>query len=210
MKRAPLPLAGLLTTLAITLPVAAPLADDTVYVPPMRGAPTVRVGGGSRGDAQSDATLQLYAPAQIAYTATPSPTLYWSLSPGGGELDLVITEQRAPEPLLEMTLPANFAPGLQGIELGAHGIRLAPGVAYRWSVTYMPGSGGEQFASGMVQYQPRTAAGEGVEAVRELAGSGYWYDAFALAQQGAADPALAALAARLVVEAGVGGASDSP
>lgn len=54
-------------------------ADSLIYVPPRRGAPKTRVGGGTRSGGQP-LHLALLAPEHTGLTRSASPTLYWWLS----------------------------------------------------------------------------------------------------------------------------------
>jgi hypothetical protein len=51
-----------------------------VYTPPMRGAPTRRVGGATRGIGDEDIFVAVLAPESTGLTSSASPTLYWFVS----------------------------------------------------------------------------------------------------------------------------------
>lgn len=115
--------------------IAAP-----VYKPPLRGAPGGRVGGGTRGPAGRDVfVLSVLAPDHSAQTVSEQPTLYWYIS---GEtslpVEIAIVDPNGTEPLLEKTLPTPVTRGVHRINLAEYGVKLAPNVAYRWSVTVVP------------------------------------------------------------------------
>ena len=111
-----------------------------VYKPPLRGAPGGRVGGGTRGASARDMfVLSALVPDDSGLTVSEQPSLYWFISSVTTlPVEVAITDPRATQPLLEIRLPAPVQPGMHRIKLTDHGISLAPGVAYRWSVTVIP------------------------------------------------------------------------
>jgi Domain of Unknown Function (DUF928) len=114
--------------------VAAPAP---VYKPPLRGAPAGRVGGGTRSGSVRDIfVLSALVPEDTGLTVSEQPLLYWFISTATAlPVEVAISDPRATQPLLEVRLPSPVQPGLHRIKLADHGVRLAPGVAYRWSVT---------------------------------------------------------------------------
>jgi hypothetical protein len=49
-------------------------------------------------------------------------------------VDIILTDRQSVKPLLETRLPPPLQPGIQLVRLADYNIRLAPGVAYKWSV----------------------------------------------------------------------------
>ena len=80
--------------------------------------------------------LSALVPADSGLTISEQPALYWFIS-GATTLpvEVTISDPRAVQPLLETRLPGPVQPGVHRIKLADHGVRLAPGVAYQWSVT---------------------------------------------------------------------------
>jgi Domain of Unknown Function (DUF928) len=112
-------------------------APAPVYKPPLLGAPAGRVGGGTRGGSARDIfVLSALVPEDTGLTVSEQPSLYWFISSATAlPVEVAISDPRATQPVLETRLPSPVQPGLHRIRLADHGVRLAPGVAYRWSVT---------------------------------------------------------------------------
>ena len=111
-----------------------------VYKPPLRGAPGGRVGGGTRGTSARDVfVLSALAPDHMGLTASEQPSLYWFISTGTSlPVEIAITDPQGVKPLLESRLTGAVERGVHRIDLAEHGVRLEPGVPYRWSVTVIP------------------------------------------------------------------------
>src|SRR4029453_6708944 len=112
-------------------------ATAPVYKPPLRGAPSGRVGGGTRsGSARDMFVLSALVPDDNGLTMSEQPALYWFISNATTlPVEVAISDPRATQPVLETRLPSPVQPGVHRIKLADHGVRLAPGVAYRWSVS---------------------------------------------------------------------------
>jgi len=172
-----------------------------VYVPPRRGAPLTRVGGGTRGGVGGQPFVTVIAPEHSGLSGDQQPRLYWYLSKESRtrfEFDLI--NDRETEPILEVTSDRNMPPGFNYIDLAEHGITLERGISYQWSVALVQDSDQRStdiVSSGRVEYvepsaglQAQLGVADQVDAVRILAGQGYWYDAFSrLSELIAANPA---------------------
>jgi hypothetical protein len=114
-------------------------APPVVYRPPLRGAPGGRVGGGTRGTGNVF-VLSALAPDHMALTASEQPSLYWFISAATSlPIELAVMDpQGGVKPLFERRLSGPIGNGVHRIDLAELGVRLAPGVAYRWSVTVIP------------------------------------------------------------------------
>ncbi|HSF01684.1 MAG TPA: DUF928 domain-containing protein, partial [Solirubrobacterales bacterium] len=111
------------------------LASAPVYKPPLRGAPRGRIGGGTRGVGTETLVLSVLAPDHPGQTASEQPSLYWYISsPTAFPVELTLMDPRGTDPLLEAKVPGPIKAGLQRFDLAAHGVRLEPGVPYRWYV----------------------------------------------------------------------------
>jgi len=118
----------------VAAPAAAPL-----YKPPLRGAPGGRIGGGTRGTGGEMIALSVLAPDHSGQTISEQPSLYWFISTATSlPVEVALMDPRAIEPLLEARLTGPVQAGLQRIDLARYGIRLAPGVPYRWYVAVVP------------------------------------------------------------------------
>jgi hypothetical protein len=160
-----------------------------VYIPPQRGAPLVRVDAGVRGAGGEQPYVAVISPEHTGYTSTPQPSLYWYVS---GDMrtrfEFALVNNQAIEPIVEVVTEEAIAKGIHSINLADHGITLAPGISYQWSVALVPDAGkrsSDIVSSGRVEYVPLTAAqgaaidhADADEAVSIYARNGYWYDAF--------------------------------
>lgn len=153
-----------------------------------------------------------------AVTGVSRPTLYWYvLSPLHLPVSLTISEQGRSEPVVDHELPIPSNPGFQQIDLARYGVRLSPGVEYRWYVSVMPDkkSRSKDIVAGATI---RFVDGAAKEA---------WYDelhrAYRQYQADPADEAASRALAQLLMEAGwpfaqaettyraeAGGAADRP
>lgn len=161
-----------------------------IYKPPPRGAPGGRVGGGTRGTGRETFVLSVLAPADTGLTTSQQPTLYWFISTStSSPVELTVTDPRATQPLLETRIPGPVVPGVHRIRLADHGIRLAPGVPYRWFVAVVPDAGRRSrdvLAGGTIEFTEPPAdvkttlsGAQKAERPAIYAASGFWYDAVA-------------------------------
>jgi Domain of Unknown Function (DUF928) len=109
--------------------------DMPVYQPPPRGAPGGRVGGSSRGLEDRLPVLSVLAPDHTGLTVQEQPFLYWYLSKSTTyPVELTIIDDQSIQPLIERRISGPIQPGVQRVRLADYGMRLSPGVPYRWSV----------------------------------------------------------------------------
>ncbi len=163
-------------------------ADDMpVYKPSQRGAPGGRVGGSTRGIGMMP-ILSALAPDHTGLTVHEQPSLYWYLAGTTTyPVELTISEERAIQPLLETRMSAPIQPGVQRVRLADFGVRLSPGVPYRWFIALVvdPDSRSrDNIAGGMIE---RIALSRALRAKLDGAGktkaasiyaeAGLWYDA---------------------------------
>ena len=159
------------------------------YKPPVRGVPSAasRVGGGTRGTKGQAFVLNALAPSHVANTMRTQPTLYWFSSRIlSSAVEVVIADQEAIDPLLEVTLSPPITAGIQAVSLHERGVELKPGVDYQWYVAIVLDpqhrskdiiAGGDirlTPASGALQEKLEGAGDEELPAL--LAESGLWYD----------------------------------
>lgn len=145
------------------------------------------MGGGARGAGGTDASLLTLVPEQVALTTKEQPSLFWFQSkPARAKLELTLIEPGKPKPLLTLGSPA-VKPGIHRIRLTNHGVKLAPDVAYKWTVSLVPDPANRSLdtvASGMVKrIQPTKeltqalAAASVADRPALYAQAGIWYDA---------------------------------
>ena len=161
-----------------------------LFIPPQVGRPTTRlVGGGSRGT-ESIIELSALTPEQAGLTVQEQPSLFWYLSETTTyDLELIVSVDRAPQPLLVTRLRPPARPGIQRVRLTDYHVRLEPGVTYRWFVALIPDlehRSKDIIAGGGVERIPlsdalRTRLGqaEAERAPHLYAEAGLWYDALA-------------------------------
>ncbi len=164
-------------------------APAPAYVPPLRGAPSRRVGGSSRGAEQSLPRIYVVAPDHIGLTTAEQPVLYWFISkPTQVKLEITLIDESGEKPMLELPLGQVAGPAIHALDLARHGIRLSPGVEYQWTVTLVTDPAdrsGDVISGGAIKRvdmpaelrdalktNPAPAAQAGIYA-RE----GIWYDA---------------------------------
>lgn len=159
-----------------------------VYRPPLRGAPTRRVGGATRGDQEWDLVLSVLAPEQTGLTARASPDLYWYLSrPDRRPAVFALIRDDRVEPVVEVTLTDGPAGGVAKVALAELGVRLEPGVLYEWSIALVtdPEARSKDVVSSATLLRRELGADlrhnlEGADFRTKAAlyaGAGYWYDA---------------------------------
>src|SRR3954464_13273604 len=110
MKRFQL-IAGLVC-LCLAAPLAAQEPDDSPeYVPPPRGAPTGRIGGGTRG--LQALPLTALAPNHAGLTISAQPVLYY-YTPAAARPRLVLrpASDTTAQPLAALELPATRGGGI--------------------------------------------------------------------------------------------------
>ena len=156
-----------------------------VYSPPRRATPRAMVSGGLRGTRGLPKPLAL-VPAHVALTSSSSPSLFWwigAVPPEGTTVTLTVTTDDEPEPLAEVALAPPRSSGIQRVRLGDHGVELAPGVEYEWSIAL--GSDPEshaddQIANGYItRVDDPNARVDAPRNATSLAAAGLWYDALA-------------------------------
>ncbi|MEA3193409.1 MAG: hypothetical protein QOD26_1742 [Betaproteobacteria bacterium] len=167
------------TSLCLVLPAGAQQGEEPEYNPPARGAPSGRVGGGTRG--LRVLPLAALAPDHTGLTISAQPALYYFLPASSG---VRVAVRLAGDPNAQPLLEKDFAPpaksGIQRLELKALGVTLAPGVEYRWTV-----SDARTSSTGMIRRidpsQDLARKLNGVPTGRSrytlLAREGVWYDA---------------------------------
>jgi hypothetical protein len=175
-------------------------AEVPVYYPPFRGAPSRSVSGGTRGPASDLLVLAALAPEHIGLTTREQPVLYWYLSKTAAiRLEFTLNQEGVFEPLLEISLDAPTAAGIQALSLADHGIRLEPGKTYQWFVALIPDPehrSQDILASGAIQriipsadLSQKLAGTDASRLVFTYAEADIWYDAVeAISQLIAADP----------------------
>jgi hypothetical protein len=164
-----------------------PTRSVPVYVPPRRGQPRARVGGGVRGSTTKTPTLLALAPDHVAHTARSQPTLLWHLDRVPAEPATLIfrfniTSDEEIDPLIAVVLERPAQPGLQRIDLSSYEFSLETGREYQWSVALVTDSEHPVRDVVTLGWIERVESGEtraehaNTDAA-VLAAAGLWYDA---------------------------------
>ena len=158
------------------------------YRPPRRGAPAVRIGGGTRGIGNQILELVVFAPDHTGLTTKQQPTLYWYTSePVLSKLELTMINDNSVDPQLEKVVASSRSAGIQSIDLSETQTKLEPGLEYRWFVSVIADQdqrSNDIVASGTIQrIIPDTELSTAIAAADEssliaiYAQQGIWYDA---------------------------------
>lgn len=192
--------------LALPVEAAPPLqlaqaGAAPAYVPPLRGAPSRRVGGSSRGVGQTLPFISVVAPDHVGLTISEQPVLYWFISkPTRVMLEITLIDENGVNPLLELPIAHADGPAIHALDLSRHGITLKLGMEYQWTVTLVTDArerSGDVISGGVVKrVEPPAALRESLGKFRvadlppaSLAAEGLWYDAIhALSTRIAAQP----------------------
>jgi hypothetical protein len=162
--------------------------DRPLYKPPLRGAPSGRVGGGTRGITERESFfLQVLAPDHVGLTIQDQPRLYWYISkPVPYSIEFTIVERKAEKPLFEKIIKDLNTGGIQVISLANYGVHLQKYVRYKWFVTIVTDTerrSKDILAGGIitrVDVPPSLSAKlqEASSSVPNIyAEEGFWYDA---------------------------------
>lgn len=154
------------------------------YKPVVSGAPTRRVGGGTRGNTSTPITIAVLTPEHTGKTVNPSPKLYWAIyGKKAQKITFSLNDPSKTEPVLEKVLP-EVKEGIHSFDLAAAGVKLSKDVEYEWSVTVMNenDSLSDSYSSGSIVYVNKPAALENELKANNTpafvyAKQGLWYDA---------------------------------
>ncbi len=159
------------------------------YQPPLRGAPVSRVGGGTRSIQATDLQIEVLAPEHTGLTLQAQPIFYWFCTRAiTAPVEFTLVRPGVPEPVLEVTLPGPFEPGIHVVDLSAHGTALAAELDYEWfiSVVFDPAQRSNDVTAGAGIRQVgandpirKSLPGVAIATGAEYAQAGLWYDAVA-------------------------------
>ncbi len=164
------------------------VSRKVVYKLPLRGAPAVRIDGGSRGSGISLIALNVLAPDHVGLTVQDQPSLFWYQSePANVPFVLTLLVDKQAKPVLQVKLPDAKRTGIQRLNLSDYHVTLSPGVEYEWVVALVvdPESRSKDVvASGFIQrvapsadLLARLADSSKNELPCVYAEEGVWYDA---------------------------------
>jgi hypothetical protein len=160
------------------------------YTPPKTASSGTRIDGdgASRGSGEKLPSLYVLAPNHTALTTREQPSLFWyQTGPAKTRFELTLTEPKNPKPLLKVGTDKSDQAGIHRISLAKQKVTLKPGVAYKWTVAWVPDPANRSqdvLASGSIQrIEPDaklTAAladAKGLDKAEAYAQGGIWYDA---------------------------------
>src|SRR5262249_36749606 len=108
-------------------------------------------------------------------------------------IELTVTDERHPQPVLETRLPGNAGAGIRKVNLADYKLNLEPGVVYEWAVALVADpnqrskdivtAGAIERVSAPESLTARLKQASPVEAVSAYAEAGIFYDAFAAASE---------------------------
>jgi hypothetical protein len=169
--------------------------------------------------------LLVLAPDHTALTVSEEPSLYWFISKATSHpVEIVLMDPGTTQPLLEARLPGPIGPGVHRVRLTDYGVRLAPGVPYRWYVAVVPDDARRSrdvLAGGAVQrVEPPPDLGERVarapieQLPQVYAEAGLWYEALdalsAVIERTPGDAALVKQRAAFLTQAGLPQIAQDP
>jgi hypothetical protein len=176
--------------LGIANPMVVLAADAArkrvMYRPPLRGAPSRRVGGATRGSTDANAVVAVLAPESTGLAGRADPTLYWySESPIKNGVTFTLIADNVIDPIAELEIDGGGKAGLQAMSLSKRGVMLQPDVIYEWSVAVVIDADNRSkdiISTGTVMYRKPdgAAAGNDIAAYTGYLENGYWYDAVEL------------------------------
>ena len=145
------------------------------FRPVTKPAPSVRLTGGSRGSGEQLVSLDVLAPADVGFTASEQPSLFWFQSrPSKARLELAILQENRPEPVFSKSLDQAAHAGIQRLDLKGTDVKLVPGTEYQWVVALVTdpeNRSTDLVASGFIK---RIEAGAATPPE-----AGFWYDTVA-------------------------------
>lgn len=183
---------SLLCGLSLTIPTLVAAAGGLQFTPPMRGAPSVTVGGGTRFVDMMSSPVSAIASPKYANTLQTDPSIFWFVrSSALGHVKLTIKDKRSGKTIYSDSFKGAIQTGIQGVSVADLGVKLKPGKTYTWQVTldYETGDPTENAsASGTIRVKPASskltaslAKASSEEKVKLYDKAGYLYDALAQA-----------------------------
>ena len=173
---------------AETARVTSLQVSELRYIPPLRGAPSRRIGGATRNLTANVDYLAVIAPLESGLTIQSTPRLYWYLPEGtDAPVEITVLHPNEIEPRIEIRIQGPVSSGMHQLSLAEHGVELETGVAYEWHVAVVPNESersADIVSSGSVMRAPESPqlesriVGKGeLEKATILAAEGIWYDA---------------------------------
>lgn len=175
-------------------PITVNQVSAEPFQPKVEGAPSRRVGGGTRGAASGEVpSLVALSTESVGKTSSAQPSLLWSVSKAikkPFKFTLIhanpfAVKPPATEPVKEVVIK-DVVDGIQAIDLASYGVTLQPNAEYEWSISIIMGNkegSGDISATGSIMYVPDKELSAAVAKADEkqrpamYQKAGYWYDA---------------------------------
>jgi hypothetical protein len=160
------------------------------YVPPDRGAPSNRIGGGTRGDDGEFLVVALVPEDHIGRTTREAPVLVWYRAPAAkGTFEFSLNDETGGTVLARKTLTPPER-GYAAIDTEEMGVRLSPGRLYSWYITLVVDPADpslDKLSGGYIERMEMPAElgkalfkSSPASRAAGFARAGIWYDALAL------------------------------
>ncbi|WP_305984525.1 DUF928 domain-containing protein [Roseibium sp. MMSF_3544] len=169
-----------------TDPLDGAATTTIVFVPPASGAPSDRVGAGTREVFAKPGTVQLLIPKGGGISISEHPALLWSLAaPHKGAMRAELKPANGGPLLAKIELDGEIAPGLYTLDLASENVRLEAGQVYELSVVLTGETASEivEQSRGLVE----RVTGEPAKTAAEAASQGAWFDALGFLVESSSD-----------------------
>lgn len=151
-----------------------------VFVPPPDGAPSSRIGAGTRGGSRMGDLITLLVPDGGGLTTLSQPPLVWHLQSAFDGGMVVELEQLSPNGRRVMrSSEGRFRRGFHALDLARSDMALEPGQIYRWTVTAVDHASGRVMAASESFVERRVSETSPSGNIEQSAGQGLWFDALA-------------------------------
>jgi len=156
------------------------------YIPPLRGAPANRIGGGTRGKNQQ-INIICFSPDHFGITSKSQPTFIFYVSKTKEtSAEFTLINMANDEPLLEIPLEI-FNKGIHSVDLSKFHVKLDENSEYQWFVSLIvdknhrsqdiTGSGSIKYIPNSASFTKRLAQSTPSDIAFHFAEAGLWYDA---------------------------------
>src|SRR5262245_4655760 len=198
--------------------------ESAIYVPPKKLTPRARVGGQLRGTEGTDPEVQVLVPDHVGLTGNKTPVLNWFISkPTKHEVRFTLVDNKLIRPLYEAPIEAPKQTGIYSIQIKDLGLKLEPGVQYRWYVSVIRDADSPSqdiVGGGVIEscelndciVEMGYKVGCSKQIVIENAKGGFWYDAMgclcSLIDTNPTDPSLRRMRAGMLKQVGLNGVAE--
>jgi len=162
--------------------------DPPVYLMPGLAVGPARTNVVIRRGRPDLPVLRALVPNHTGLTIRESPVLYWFVSTSTEfGVGFALVDKKSIDPVLEFTVDGPVIAGIHAVDLADHGVKLAPGLSYKWFVsisTDAERSAHDLVSGGVIErIEPPESLSTDLDTGRPsqrghtLAAHGIWYDA---------------------------------